>query len=82
MKRIVHFARTLLAATALAWGAAAQAEINVGVIVSLTGPGATDPTTAAKNLTKLITEDRVDADRDNLHQRRARPHVVKVEGRA
>lgn len=83
------FARLTLA-TGLGLAGAAQADLNVGVIVSLTGPGAslgipadntfklwpsdvggqkvnlitlndaTDPTTAAKNATKLITEDKVD----------------------
>jgi branched-chain amino acid transport system substrate-binding protein len=84
------FARPLLAAAALAWSIGAQADVNIGVIVSLTGPGAslgipaentiklwptelggqkinvivlndaTDTTTAVKNATKLITEDKVD----------------------
>ena len=90
MTRIASSIRMLLAATALAAGAAAHADVNIGVIVSLTGPGAslgipadntiklwpaelggqkinlfvlndaTDTTTAAKNATKLITEDKVD----------------------
>ena len=90
MTRPASIARTLLAACGLASALAAHADINIGVIVSLTGPGAslgipadntiklwpselggqkvnlivlndaTDPTTAAKNATKLITEDKVD----------------------
>ena len=82
---------TFIGAAALAMAAgAARADVNVGVIVSLTGPAAslgipadntiklwpteiggqkinvitlndaTDTTTAAKNATKLITEDKVD----------------------
>ena len=84
-------ARAALAlADGLALSVAAHADIHIGVIVSLTGPGAslgipaantiklwptelggqkdnlfvlndaTDTTTAAKNATKLITEDKVD----------------------
>jgi branched-chain amino acid transport system substrate-binding protein len=87
-----HCLTTLAAAlaTTLAFAAPVQADVNIGVIVSTTGPGAslgipaensiklwptelggqkvnviilndaTDPTTAAKNATKLITEDKVD----------------------
>jgi len=91
MPRLKIFARAALTlAAGLALSAAAHADINIGVIVSLTGPGAslgipadntiklwpaelggqkvnlfvlnaaTDTTTAAKNATKLITEDKVD----------------------
>ena len=90
MTRLASTVRALLAAAALGAPLLAQADINVGVIVSLTGPGAslgipadntfklwptelggqkinlfvlndaTDSTTAAKNATKLITEDKVD----------------------
>ena len=87
---LVPFARALLAAVGLAWVADAHADVNIGAVVSLTGPGAslgipaentiklwptelggqkinvivlndaTDTTTAVKNATKLITEDKVD----------------------
>ena len=91
MRSLTSFARHALGlAAGLGLATAAHADINVGVIVSLTGPGAslgipadntiklwptelggqkvnlfvlndaTDPTTAAKNATKLITEDKVD----------------------
>jgi len=83
-------ARTLVLASSLTFAGVALADVNVGVIVSLTGPGAslgipadntiklwpaelggqkinlfvlndaTDTSTAAKNATKLITEDKVD----------------------
>ena len=82
--------KSLALALGLLAAAAAHADVNIGVIVSLTGPGAslgipaentiklwpaelggqkinlivlndaTDPTTAVKNATKLITEDKVD----------------------
>ena len=90
MTRLASLARTLFAVAGLAWAAGASADVNIGVIVSLTGPGAslgipaentirlwpgelggqkinlivlndaTDTTTAVKNATKLITEDKVD----------------------
>ena len=90
MTRSISFARRALAAGLMLVAAAAQADVNIGVIVSLTGPGAslgipadntiklwpaelggqkinlfvlndaTDTTTAAKNATKLISEDKVD----------------------
>ena len=92
MPHLKTFARATLAlAAGLGLSVAAHADINIGVIVSLTGPGAslgipadnaiklwptelggqkvnrfvlndaTDTTTAAaKNATKLITEDKVD----------------------
>jgi len=83
-------ARTLALVSSLTFAGVALADVNVGVIVSLTGPGAslgipadntiklwpaelggqkinlfvlndaTDTSTAAKNATKLITEDKVD----------------------
>jgi len=89
LKTFAHAVPALAASLALS--TAAHADINVGVIVSLTGPGAslgipadntiklwptelggqevnlmvlndaTDTTNAAKNATKLITEDKVDA---------------------
>ncbi len=82
--------KTLIAAFALAWGSAALADINIGVVVSATGPGAvlggpqknttelfpasiagekinwivlddaSDPTNTAKNVAKLLTENKVD----------------------
>ena len=90
MTRLASLLRGLFAAAAVGAPLLAQADVNVGVIVSLTGPGAslgipadntfklwptelggqkinlfvlndgTDSTTAAKNATKLITEDKVD----------------------
>jgi len=89
-RRLLLPLRLAAAAIGLAWAAAAHADINIGVIVSLTGPGAslgipadntvklwpaelggqkinvitlndgTDTTTAAKNATRLISEDKVD----------------------
>ena len=91
MTDLKPFSRRVLAlAAGLLVGLAARAEVNIGVILSLTGPGAslgipaentiklwptelggqkinlvvlndaTDTTTAAKNATRLITEDKVD----------------------
>jgi branched-chain amino acid transport system substrate-binding protein len=92
MPRFNPLARRALAlAASLGLATAAQADVNIGVILSLTGPGAslgipaentiklwptelggqkinlfvlndaTDTTTAAKNATRLITEEKVDA---------------------
>jgi branched-chain amino acid transport system substrate-binding protein len=90
-RRLISLARQALVASAcLGLAAAARADVTIGVILSLTGPGAslgipadntiklwpaelggqriklvvlndgTDTTTAAKNATRLIEEDKVD----------------------
>ena len=89
-RHLASSARLAAAVIGLACATAANADVNIGVIVSLTGPGAslgipadntiklwpselggqkinvitlndgTDTTTAAKNATRLISEDKVD----------------------